>query len=63
MQRHTGLTITVHPIVHAYLTKGFPSRRMKWRWKYKQKIKITPNTNYHLTEYHFFDDHEEEIKL
>ncbi|MBI1780208.1 MAG: Rne/Rng family ribonuclease [Sphingobacteriales bacterium] len=63
MQRHSGLTITVHPIVHAYLTKGFPSRRLKWRWKYKQKIKIEPNTGYHLTEYHFFDNNEEEIKL
>jgi ribonuclease G len=63
MQRHSGLTITVHPIVHAYLTKGFPSKRMKWRWKYKQKIKIEPNTGYHLTEYHFFDTNEEEIKL
>lgn len=63
MQRHSGLTITVHPIVHAYLTKGFPSRRLKWRWKFKQKIKIAPNTNYHLTEYHFFDNNEEEIKL
>ena len=63
MQRHSGLTITVHPIVHAYLTKGLPSRRMKWRWKYKQKIKIASNSNYHLTEYHFFDNNEEEIKL
>lgn len=63
MQRHSGLTIMVHPIVHAYLTKGFPSKRLKWRWKYKQKIKIEPNTSYHLTEYHFFDNNEEEIKL
>jgi ribonuclease G len=63
MQRHSGLTIMVHPIVHAYLTKGFPSKRLRWRWKYKQSIKIKPNTNYHLTEYHFFDAHEEEIKL
>lgn len=63
MQKHSGLTIMVHPIVYAYLTKGFPSRRFKWRWKYKQSIKIKPNTNYHLTEYHFFDNTEEEIKL
>ena len=63
MQKHSGLTIMVHPIVFAYLTKGFPSRRLKWRWKYKQGIKIKANSNYHLTEYHFIDNNEEEIKL
>lgn len=63
MQKHNGLTISVHPIMEAYLRKGLPSRRMKWSWKYKQKIKVKPNTSYHLTEYHFFDNHEEEIKL
>ena len=63
MQKHQGLTIQVHPIVFAYLTKGFLSKRIKWCWKYKQKIKVKENTNYHLTEFHFFDDSDEEIKL
>lgn len=63
MQKHTGLTIEVHPILHAYLTKGFPSKRMSWRWKYRQKITIKPNSNYHLTEFHFYDRSDEEIKL
>ncbi len=63
MQKHTGLTIEVHPIVYTYLTSGFPSRRMKWSWKYKQKIKIKVNSSYHLTEFRFFDDSDEEIKL
>lgn len=59
------LTLVVHPILYSYLTKGwfFNSRKWKWRWKYGQKIAIKPNTNYHLTEFHFFDKHEEEIKL
>ena len=63
MQKHKGLTIEVHPILHTYLTCGFPSRRMKWSWKYKQKIKVKPNSNYHLTEFRFFDDKNEEIKI
>ncbi len=63
MQRHKGLTIEVHPILHSYLTKGLPSRRLKWRWKYKQRIKIKANNAYHLTEFRFFDDSDEEIKL
>jgi ribonuclease G len=64
MQKHKGLTVVMHPILHAYLTKGiFFSKLSAWRRKYKQRIKLKPNTNYHLTEFHFFDDSDEEIKL
>jgi ribonuclease G len=63
--QHKDLTLVVHPIMYAYLTKGgiFGSKKWKWRWKYKQSINLKPNTNYHLTEFHFFDKREEEIKL
>ena len=61
--KHNNLTLVVNPIMHAYLTKGILSYRFKWRWKYKQRIRIKANTNYHLTEFHFFDNHDEEIKL
>lgn len=63
--QHKDLTLVVHPIMYAYLTKGrwFKSKRWKWRLKYGRKINIKENTNYHLTEFHFFDKHEEEIKL
>jgi ribonuclease G len=64
MQKHKGLIVQVHPIIYAYITKGiFNSRLSKWRRKYKQRIKLKENTGYHLTEFHFFDEHEEEIKL
>src|SRR6195952_457331 len=52
--KHSNLTLVVNPILHSYLTKGLISRRLKWRWKYKQRIHIKQNTNYHLTEFHFF---------
>lgn len=63
--KHTNLTLAVHPIMYAYLTRGglFRSKLWKWRWKHKQRIKLRENTNYHLTEFHFFDNHEDEIKL
>lgn len=63
MQRHKGLTVVVHPILYTYLTAGFPSRRLKWSWKFKQKIKIKANSANQLTEFKFFDDSDEEIKL
>ena len=63
--QHKSLTLVVHPIMHAYLTKGswLKSKQWKWRWKYGQKVRIKENTNYHLTEFHFFDKHDDEIKL
>jgi ribonuclease G len=64
--QHKDLTLAVHPIMHAYLTKGFlgiGSKRWHWRWKYKQTVHIRANTNYHLTEFHFFDNQDDEIKL
>ena len=63
MQNHKGLTIEVNPILFTFLTSGFVSKRRKWSWKYKQKIKVTSNSTYHLTEFRFFDDSDEEIKL
>lgn len=63
MQKHKNLLIEVHPILYAYLTKGFPSIRRKWRWKYKEKIRIRPNSAFQLIEYRFYDSMGEEIKL
>ena len=63
MQRHKGLSIEVHPIIYTYLTSGLFSRKFKWRWKYKQRIKIKANNHFHLTEFRFYDNSGEEIKL
>ncbi|WP_018617370.1 Rne/Rng family ribonuclease [Segetibacter koreensis] len=63
--QHKNLTLFVNPIVHSHLTKGwfFNSIKYKWNKKFQTKIKILPNTNYHLIEFHFFDQNEEEIKI
>lgn len=62
--QHKGLTIRVHPILHAYLTKGFlTSRQWKWYFQYKKRVNVKADSNYHLTEYRFFDGESEEIKL
>ena len=62
--KHRNLTIAVHPIVYAYLTKGWLwSKAAKWKRKYKQDIVIKSDNNYHFTEFRFFDEENEEIKL
>jgi ribonuclease G len=62
-QKHKSLKVMVHPILYAYLTKGFISIRRKWSWRYKIKLDIVEDTTYHLTEFHFFDANGEEIRL
>lgn len=62
--KHRNLSLTVHPIVYAYLTKGWMwSKLAKWKRKFKQNINLRPDTNYHLTEFRFFDQQGEEIKM
>lgn len=63
--KHSNLTLVVNPIIYAYLTKGFMWQKKisQWRRKFKQKINIVSNTNYHLTEFRFFDTQDEEIKI
>jgi ribonuclease G len=61
--QHKNLTIAVHPILHSHLKKGIFSIAWKWNRKYKTRIRIKPNSDYYLTEFHFFDSHEEEIKF
>ena len=61
-QNEKKLSITVHPFVHAYLTKGVNSIQLKWFLKYKTWIKVTPVTNYHLLEYHFYNKNGDELK-
>jgi ribonuclease G len=62
--KHRNLSLVVHPIVHAFLTKGWLwSKASKWKRKFKEKISVRHDTSYHLTEFRFFDENGEHIKL
>lgn len=63
--QHKNLKLVVNPIMYAYLTKGWPwkTKMALLKKKLGQKTRIEADTNYHLTEYKFFDRHDEEIKL
>jgi ribonuclease G len=63
LNTHSKLKLYCHPIIGAYLRKGFPSMRMRWFFKYKKWISIYPNEDFGITEYKFFDDNDEEIKI
>lgn len=63
--KHKELKLAVHPILFAYLTKGWfwKSKIAQWNKKFGQKTKLVSDSNYHLTEYHFYDGEDEEIKM
>ena len=53
-----NLTLHVHPILEAYLTKGSffkPSIVKKWDKALKVKVKVIADNNSPLTEYNFYD--------
>lgn len=62
-QNEKGVSLTVHPYIDAYIRSGFISKRLKWFFKYGKWIKIKSIPSHHLTEFHFFNEKEEEIKL
>ena len=57
------LIIRLHPFVHAYLTRGFPSQQMRWLWRHQTWLRMEPVHEMGMTEYKFFDQSGEEIRL
>jgi ribonuclease G len=63
-QNEKKLTLNTHPFIEAFINRGWlSSLRKKWQKKHKVILKVTPSTNYHFLEYHFFNDKGEEIKI
>ncbi len=60
---HAKLRVQVHPFVQAYLTKGMPSLQMRWLWRHQTWLKMDARTDLGLTQYLFFDQTGEEIRL
>ena len=56
------VTLNTHPFIAAYLTKGFPSLRLKWFFKHKKWIKVLPRDAYTYLEYHFYNESGTQIK-
>lgn len=61
---HKKVRLVVHPMVEAYLNRGFFNNVTKsWRKKYKMKLAVEASSNIALLEYHFFGEEGEEINL
>jgi ribonuclease G len=62
-QNEKNVTLTLHPYIHAYLTKGLISTHLKWMWKYKKRFKLNAMKNYHMLEYRFFNQNNDELSI
>src|SRR5690606_10883169 len=62
-QNEMGVTLCVHPYIAAYIRTGLISKRLRWFFRYGKWIKIREMSSYYLTEFHFFNSKDEEIKL
>lgn len=47
------ISLQVHPYLQAFLTKGWPSKRMQWLWEYKKFIRVTSKEEFAITHFEF----------
>ncbi|MFN8353602.1 MAG: Rne/Rng family ribonuclease [Spirosomataceae bacterium] len=62
-QNERGVSILLHPYLHAFFTAGFPSKRLKWYFKYRVWVNLIQDTSLGVTEYHFHNRLGEQIEI
>lgn len=61
-QNERRLTVSLHPYLHAYFTKGVFSRQYHWFRKYWKWIKLVEDSSLGVTEYNFINENGELIQ-
>ena len=62
-QNEKGLTMTVHPFLHAFFTKGVFSKRWEWYKKHHVWVQVEKDSSLPISEYSFHNKLGEEIDL
>jgi len=62
-QNEKKLTVSLHPYLYAYFTKGIYSKRVQWFLKYYKWVNLVEDSSLGLTEFHFVNSTGEEIEL
>jgi len=62
-QNEGGVVIALHPYLHAFFTKGFYSKRIKWFFKYHKWIKLEEDSSLGITEFQFKSKSGHEIEV
>jgi len=62
-QNQKKVTLTLHPFLYAYFTKGVISKRMKWYFKYHRWVNLEEDTSLGVTQYNVLDGNGELIEI
>ncbi|BDD06092.1 Rne/Rng family ribonuclease [Aureibacter tunicatorum] len=62
-QNESGLTISLHPFLFAFYTKGIISRRVRWYFKYWKWVKLELDTSLAITDYVFKNSQGDVIEI
>lgn len=62
-QNEPAISVSVHPFIYAYLTKGLFSFRLKWMLKYRKWITVQPISSLHFFEIKILNKKGEEIRI
>ncbi len=57
------ITISVHPYLEAFFTKGIISKQVRWFFKYKKWVPVRGLSSYKLLEYSFRNQKNKKIKV
>lgn len=62
-QNEKSITLSVHPYLNSYFTKGLISIQMKWFFKYKKWVRIMEDSSMGLTQFSFMKGDGEPIEI
>ena len=62
-QNERGISISMHPFLYAYYTKGIYSKQMQWYLKYMTWIKLVKDSSLGIVNFKFFNKSGEEIEV
>ena len=62
-QNEKKITVTLHPYIHAYFTKGIMSKRFKWYMKYMKWVNLIEDNSLTLSEYSVLNGQGELIEI
>ncbi len=56
-----SVTLSVHPFLYAFFTKGIINQRIKWFFKYNQWVGVQKDSSLAITDFRFLDKEGQEI--
>ena len=62
-QNEASITLSMHPYLHSFFTKGLISKKVKWYFKYHKKITLIPDSSLAITDYIFTNKMGEQIEI